>query len=230
MVFLAIIAIVLPTSSGDQAGNITKTIAVTGVGEVKAQPDIARLTISVVTESEKADVAATENSARMNSVISALKRVGISEEDMKTTGYSLYPKYIYPRDGEQRIVGYIARNSLVVTVENMDILGKVIDEAVANGANNIDNIQFTFSDEKYAELYDLALKKAVENAQNKAQVIAKTMGIKNYYPMTITLQEAYYPVPVPMVKEAYAGSVTTTPIQVGKESLSVRVNVIYAFP
>ncbi len=74
------------------AGN---TITINGTGEVLAVPDIATFSFSVTESAKLLPDAQDAASKKMNSVISALKALGIAEKDIQTTNYSSYPKYEY---------------------------------------------------------------------------------------------------------------------------------------
>ena len=231
-VIIAVIAVLAIASQGSlPEGNVTKTLSVTGYGEIKSQPDEALIRISVVTQAPNANDAVSMNAEKMNRVIDGIKSLGIKEDNIKTTGYSVYPRYSYPEREEPKIVGYEARNTIEVRTNDFDLIGKIIDVASERGANRIDGIDFYFSREKYDELYNKALEIAVKNAQKKAETVARTAGLGAIYPVKIEVQEYYYPVPVPRPM-AYTGVVTEkapTPIIPGEEKVTARVSIVYGF-
>ena len=75
------------------------TISVSGTGHVVISPDVAdlRLGVSVTKPTVKAARAAAADS--MNRVIAALKKLGIADADLQTSGLSLQPVYDYSNNG-----------------------------------------------------------------------------------------------------------------------------------
>lgn len=67
------------------------------------------------------------------------------------------------------------RNSVTVTVHDLNAVGGVIDAALANGANEIHSLEFLSRDTSKAR--DQAMLHAVRDAQEKANTIAKGVGM-----------------------------------------------------
>src|SRR3989344_8796757 len=101
------------------ATNIYQTVSFTGEGKIKAAPDTARADIGLVTEGKDTITVQNENSSKMSAVIKFLKDKGVGEADIKTSNYSLSPKYEYNK-GKSSLVGYILNQNLTVTVRNLD--------------------------------------------------------------------------------------------------------------
>jgi hypothetical protein len=200
-----------------------KVLNVSGQGTVDAAPDIAYITLGVVTENENAKTAQQKNAEAMSAVIAKIKASGVKDEDIKTTNYSINPKYNYNQaTGESRIIGYTVNNSVQVTVRDIAKTGNIIDAASLSGVNTTSNISFGLSD--YDKYYNEALKQAVESARKKAQTISSTLGITLKTPVSISENGGYEPVYERNAKYGMdmAGA-AATPIQSG--SLTVRANV-----
>ena len=76
--------------------NIYQTVSFVGEGKIKAAPDTARVDIGLLTEGKNSITVQNENSEKMNAVIKFLKeKEKITDADIKTSGYSLLPKYDY---------------------------------------------------------------------------------------------------------------------------------------
>ncbi len=159
------------------------TISVSGVGKVYAKPDLALISFSVVAEEKTAAEALTKNSESMNKVIEFLKGSGIEDKDLKTTVFSIYPRYewhksessYYPQ-GERVLVGYTVKQSLEVKIRDMEKIGVLIEGATNAGANEVGNLQFTFDNED--ELKAQARKQAIDKAKQKAKELASQLGVK----------------------------------------------------
>lgn len=202
-----------------------RTLTVYGVGTVKAQPNQLKIVLGVITEAEKAQQAAFKNAEKMDKVIKALKGLGLTESNLKTSVYTITPVYEYRVKGAQKIVGYRVTNSLTITTKNLDLAGKIIDEAVAAGASSVTSIWFGFSDEKLAKLKDEALIKAVKNASSKAKIIAEFLNLKIVGVKTVSLT-GFSPLPSPPYRIVDVGEVKT-PIFPGETELTVTVNIVY---
>ncbi len=151
-------------------------ITVSGQGIIKVAPNVAEVSLGVVTEAKDAESAQVQNSRLVNEVMKVLKANGVAENDIVTSGYSLHPKYIYEKAKSPQISGYQVRNEIRFTVRNTADVGKIIDDAVRNGANLVQNIRFYM--EGNTELKMQALVQAVQEAKSKAEIIAETLGKK----------------------------------------------------
>ena len=91
--FLAVLTLnAIKDSSNSPATNV---IAVNGTGEVFAVPDIATLSFSVSETAKTVGEAQDIASKKINSILDAVKKMGIEDRDIKTIGYNSYPKYVY---------------------------------------------------------------------------------------------------------------------------------------
>ena len=112
----------------------TNLFSVSGTGKATGIPDTAQLSIGVTkTASTIADAQSQTNTA-VNKIIKDLKQLGIDEKNIKTTDYSVNPKYDYNR-GEQNITGYTVTQSLEEKITPIDVAKKAVDIATTDGAN-----------------------------------------------------------------------------------------------
>jgi uncharacterized protein YggE len=158
------------------ASNIYQTVSFTGEGKVKAAPDTARVDIGLLTEGKDSITVQNQNSEKMNAVIKFLKeKEKIADEDIKTSNYSLSPKYDYVK-GKSVLAGYILNQTVTVTVRDLTKIGEVLDGAVEAGANRIDSVSIFV--EKPEELKNKAREEAVVAAKAKAEAAAKIAGLR----------------------------------------------------
>jgi uncharacterized protein YggE len=175
--------------------NTTKTDLFTSSGEGKltAVPDQATVDASVTAQSATVADAQTKVNLTTNKIIADLKKLGLSDKDIKTTDYSVNPNYgnseattngsammpapIVPPGGQQQIVGYTVTQNLEVNVKPIDKANKVVDAATADGANLVGDVNFTFSDQLSKSLEQQATQLAVNDAKDKAQSLANASGI-----------------------------------------------------
>ena len=208
-----------------------KTISLTGSGSSSAQADQATVNLGVQVISELANEAIGENAETMTVVIEAIKALGVSEDDIVTTSYSVYPQYDWTEEGRV-FVGYSVTNLVQVTVKDLDIVGDVIDAAALAGANQINGISFELSDAKREELKTNAYIAALGDAQDKADVIAETLGLSISGVQSVT-EYSYTPVrSYEMYEEAVAmdgARSISTPIVSGELSVTVSVHIVFLF-
>lgn len=162
------------------------TITVSASGEVYVKPDLAKITFTVTNEDKTVEEAMGENTKRMNDVIRYIKEEGVTEEDLKTTAFNIYPRYEYVRDGQKEIyppspgkrvlAGYQVTQSLEVKIREMTKIGRIIQAANESGANQMSNLVFVV--EKEDEFKKQARTEAITKAKEKAQELASQLGIR----------------------------------------------------
>ncbi|MFA6100104.1 MAG: SIMPL domain-containing protein [Patescibacteria group bacterium] len=150
------------------------TITLDGQGKVTAKPDVATVDLGVVTEGATVKDIQQKNTDKMNAIIAALKAMDIKAEDIQTQSYNLSPKYDWT-DGMQKLVGYTISQNISVKVRELDKAGDVVSKGGELGANQIGGVQFVIDDPKALEAQ--AREKAISDAQQKADVLAKKLGL-----------------------------------------------------
>ncbi len=233
---LAIVAIVLVSSVAitrpppSISSSSPKTIQVTGTGTLSAPPDEVLLELAVETRGSTAAAATTENAAAMTNVINALLSAGISNESIQTTSYTLNPVYSNPvnQSVAPSIIGYDAVNSIQVTISNVGSVGRVLDQAVSAGANQVQGITFTLSNTAMATLQEEALQLALQDADSQAKATAATLGVTIVGPISITPGYTFQPVNYNRFTTASVPE-ATTPVQPGTLQITATVQVTYRF-
>jgi len=215
---------VIPVGTGGTQANV---IMVSGIGTVTATPDRAHVTLAVWTQAVTATDALKSNADKMDQVIKSLTDAGVSKDNIETTGYSLDPIIQYPEKSTEppKIVGYMARNQIEVTLTDVSSVGRIIDASVVGGANVVQSIYFTLSESKAIQLRDQAIQEAVKDADSKAKAIAASLNIKIVGPTSITLGYEY---PMATYEKAAAGA-ATTPIMPGPLTVTANVQATYSF-
>jgi uncharacterized protein YggE len=138
------------------------------------EPDAAVIVLSVVTQNVQAISAQQENARKSDAVANAIKATAGANAEIKTSDYSLQPQYDYRDDRLPKIVGYDARNSVIVTMSDLNNVGAVIDAASHAGANSVNSVSFILRQTSPAR--GQALADATHQAMNKAQSIAQALG------------------------------------------------------
>ncbi len=151
------------------------TISVQGTSSIEVTPDQASITFSVLTSAQTADSARSENALTVTKLKLQLTELGIEEDSMKTTQYSMQPLYKYDDKGQNpELTGYQVIHDISVVVKDLALTGRVIDTALTAGANKVEDIRFQKKDQSSLETKILAL--AAKDAQVKAEAIATALG------------------------------------------------------
>ncbi len=157
-------------------------LTVFGRGEVSAAPDTAVVRLGAVAQDERAGAAQDRVNAAVRGILKGVKALGIPEEKIATVQLTLSPVYGNRPKGpaeeprEPVIVGYRAGNIVRVTVDDLKILGMVVDAGLAAGANRVEGISFDLKDDSGHRRQALGL--AARDAQLKAESIAVAIGVQ----------------------------------------------------
>ncbi|HXG85992.1 MAG TPA: SIMPL domain-containing protein [Pyrinomonadaceae bacterium] len=206
------------------SGRRLTTVTVSGDARVTAQPDTATVSVSVVTQNKNATEAQRQNAALTTAVLNALKRAVGNAAEIKTSGYSLVPQRVYRENQPPTITGYETRNSITVTLRELNRVGTVTDAATQAGANNIDGIAFSLRDDPQAR--NQSLSEATREALGKANALAQTLGGRVVGIVAVE-EESGNPRPVIYAQRgALAATTADTPIEVGTLEINSRVRLI----
>lgn len=163
---------------------VTNTVTVSGEGEVFAVPDIATFTFGVIEPAETVEVAQEAATEKINAVVAYLQEQGIAEEDIRTIGYNVYPRYEYTQGtctqfgcppGRQELIGFEVSQSVEVKVRDPQKAGELLAGVGARGANNVSGLSFTVDDEN--ELQRQAREQAIADARAKAEQLAEDLNV-----------------------------------------------------
>lgn len=214
--------------AGAETMTTNKTINVNGEGVIKVKPDTAYLSIGVETSNKNVETAQKDNKDKMNKLLASLNQLGIKNDDIKTTNYSIYPDYKYNNQtGESTLNGYKVVNMIDVTVSKIDTVGTVIDNVTKNGANNINQISFGIANQK--EVYLKALNEAVKDSKTKAETIANALSVRNITLVNVTevsSQNSVYPI---FMETASVSKDSATPINSGDITIKASVTASYTY-
>lgn len=139
-------------------------------------PDLATIRAGVVTQGTTAQAALSENAARMDRVIAALKRAGVADRDLQTATIQLNPQYRYGENVPPAITGYQATNTVSVRFRDVAKSGAILDALVREGANQIDGPNLAV--EAMDTAMDEARTDAIRRARARAELYAKAAGLR----------------------------------------------------
>jgi uncharacterized protein YggE len=157
------------------------TVSVSGTGKLQYTPDLATISVAVIAKGKDPVQVQDENNRNMQGVISYLKTSGIPQEDIQTTSYNLYPEYSYTDRGTDtsKIIGYTLHQSIVFKVrKDLTKVGSLIGGLTEAGANSIDSIEFSLSEEAKKDLEAEAKTKAISEAQSRLTVMRQSLKFR----------------------------------------------------
>lgn len=204
-------------------------IAVSAHHEVKVSPDRATIHISVQTRAPTAAAAATQNAAKLQSVLSALRALGLTNDQLSTINYNVHPDYVHREGREPTITGYNVTNTILADVRQLSQVGRVIDAALSQGANMMTSLQFYASNTEAARRTAIAGAIAKARADAEAAATAAGGSLGPLLDITIGAQFPNPPQPMFRMEARMAATGADTPIQPGQESLTVMVSTRWRF-
>lgn len=201
-------------------------IAVNGSGSVKAAPDTVQISITVATE-ERDATAQTKNAEKVEKVVAFLKEAGIQDTEIKTIGANFYPNTRW-ENGREIDLGFRAENIIQVETKNLDLISKIIDGSVANGAERVSGLTFTLSDEGKESLLGNIIESAVNDARTQAESAVTSLGqtidgVKS----VVVVKEYSSPIYREMANYGMgdAKAMASTPVMPGELDYSINVSV-----
>jgi len=215
-----------------------RTITVSAEGKTVVAPDIAKISFSVVTEGQNPGTIQEENTKKMNDAIAFIKEQGISEADIKTTDYSLNPRYDYSRPrpigdpeggSNPYILGYALSQTVTIKVRDLEKIAPILAGLPSKGINQITSVGFDVDD---PEIYlNQAREEAFKKAYEKARIMAKQNNTRIKRVVTFTESQGGFP-PIYYAKaenslDGGLGGAMPPTIEPGTQDVTINVMVTY---
>jgi uncharacterized protein len=207
---------------------LNRTISLTGHGEVHASPDIAVITLGVLTSAPTARQALDANTQSMTDLLAMLKSAGIEGKDIFTSNFTVAPRYDYGQNNGQppKVTGYDVSNNVTITLRKLDDIGNLLDKAVSTGSNQINGISFSITNPQAA--MDEARKAAVKDARRKAELYATATSVTLGNVIALSEGGGYQPQPMEMrANMKMAADSAPVPIAQGEQVVAVDVNITW---
>jgi uncharacterized protein len=206
-------------------------ITVSARGDEQVAPDRARVQLGVQTQAKTAALAAQENNKKQTAILNAIRALGVAAAQITTLNYSVAPNQRYDAKLQRVVIdGYTVSNVVQVESDKLEQAGPIIDAALANGANQVNSLDFIVKDPSKAR--DAALTKAVESARRQAEVAAKAAGGALGDLLEINISEFERPEPRPMLAmmaKREVADAAPTPLSEGLSTVSVTVSTRWKF-
>jgi uncharacterized protein YggE len=218
------------TSALGQAAAAPSQIIVTGTGEAHVTPDRATIMFGVQSRATTAAAAASDNARRLRAVIDTLRAMGLASDQIATVSYNVSPEMQYPTTGGQppKVTGYVVTNSIRADLHKIEDVGRMIDAALAKGANEVTSLQLMSS--KADSTRRAALAAAVADARAQAETLARAAGGSVGALIEISsAQEPIRPIAQPLMRATAAMAPIRTPIEPGDQTVTATVTVRWTF-
>jgi uncharacterized protein YggE len=232
------------------------TLSISSTATTEVRPDQLSTTVGVETNGTTAQEAVSLNSNLTGQVIAAIRGLGIDDNRIETSSYSVLPIYeyiqppqpcieIYPPppgcETRQEIVGYRATNTVTITLDvpffrmasqpTPDVnAGQVIDVAVTAGANRVEGVVFFISPDRQQEIRDTLIGDAITNARQRANIAAEALEMTVSGVESATINPIDFPVFSLDLREGSAlaeSAAAPTQILPGQQEVSTTVNVVF---
>ncbi len=229
---------------GDASLTGLSTLSITSTSTVEVRPDRLSVAVGVETNGTTAQEAVSENANLTGQVINALRGLGIVEDRIETSSYSVSPIYEYIQPAEpcieiyppppgcetrQEIIGYRATNTVTVTLDVPffrvatesvpDVnAGQVIDAAVGAGANRVDSVTFFISPDRQEEIRGTLVGEAITNARQRADIAAEALQMTITGVSSVEINPIDFPLYTVSLRDAAgaeeAGGAVSAPTQI----------------
>lgn len=254
IIFLAVF-VANALSNGRGYGDRDKTpntISFSGHGEVNAAPDIANVYFTITEDGKTVKDAQAEVAVIEKKALDFLKAKGVEDKDIKTANASFYPKYEYRKavcatsfddttdtfdnpapsyycpPGKQVLAGYTASESITVKIRNTDNVGDIMQGLGTTGVSDLNGPNFAI--DKEDALKAQARKLAIDDAKDKAKVLARDLGVR-LVKITSFSESGNYPIYTYATKSAMmdSGGIESLPATIpkGENTISSDVTITY---
>lgn len=199
------------------------TFDASGEGKVVVIPDQATLNLGIQEEGFNLKQVQEAVNAKITKVSKSLKDLGISERDIKTTGYNYSPDY-------QNKGKFTAYASIQVVIKNLDVVSSAMDLVGTLGLNNVSGPSFGLSDSLLEKTTKEARTEAIDKAKKKAEELASLAGMR--LGRIVNVVEGNVGRPIMYAQSALmmdkaAAPNTPTPIEPGTNEVQVNVTLSY---
>ena len=145
--------------------------SVSGRGEVRAEPDQARLTLGVEAREPTLEAARTRVNRSVESLLRLTKELGIPERLVNSTRLNVQPEYAWlEKTRTRKLIAYVVSRTVAIDLRELDKLGQLLERSLELGANQVGDPVLDHS--RRVELERQALGLATQDALHNAEAMA----------------------------------------------------------
>lgn len=152
---------------------------VSGQGEIRAEPDQARLTLGVEAREPTLEAARAKVNRSIEALLRLTRELGIPERHVNSTRLNVQPEYEWLENTRtRRLVAYVVSRSVGVDLRELDKLGPLVERSLGLGANQVGEPVLDHSRrvELERQALGLATQDALRNAEAMAGALHATVG------------------------------------------------------
>ena len=153
----------------------TNGIHVSGQGSLEVEPDMGYVSMHVRREGSDPAELRREIDKVVRAILKLVRNLKIAESDVTTAALSINPRY-RRRDSETVVDGVIATQTILITLRNLDLFGRLLNRSLEEGVNNVDPIRLDTS--RRVELENQALEVAMKDAREEAARVALGLDLR----------------------------------------------------
>jgi uncharacterized protein len=240
-IFLAVISIKELKSIGyvGKNENMVNSISVNGRGEEVMIPDIATFSFTVTETGKTVADAQEKATTKINATLKAVRDGGVEDKDIKTLSYQINPRYEYQNfpcsayscpPTKSTLTGYEVRQTIEVKIRDLEKAGDLFTTIGSNGVQDINGLNFTIDDIESVKAK--AREKAIADARQKAEAIAKQLGVRlvriNSYYDSSNEPTPYYGRGADMaVAQSAPGKAVPPQVPAGEQEIVSNVTISY---
>jgi len=191
----ALVALLIPAGAALADEGRTRTVSVSGQGEVSAQPDMARVTLGVEARRSTLAEARSAVTATVDRVLALTRDLRIDPKYVNATRLQIQPEYNWnEKDRKRVLLGYVVSRQVEVELRDLDQLGALLERAVDAGANQVGDASLDSTRRKELERQAMAL--AVQDARLNAEALARAAGAQLGAVRTLNASGSAPPMPM----------------------------------
>jgi hypothetical protein len=153
------------------------TLQVSGRAKVSRKPDYVDISVGISHEAKTASLAQSGAASTMEKMSTAIRALSLPGLELQTSHVDLSPRYHESKEGSPDVLrGYEASIGVRVRTTELTAVPKVLDAALAAGANRISSVDFGIREAIAAR--EEALRLAAQAASRKANVLASTLAVR----------------------------------------------------
>jgi len=175
--FLVSIFIIISVSSFAQS-QIPRTISVQGYGQVSIKPDVANISFNLSSTNLDFKVAIDELNTKVNSLSKALRKAGVSKEDIHSSNYNVIKEYRHNyKTGEKTFLGFKVSHSITLQIDSKTKYVNKVFGAIIKSLKDVE-LNLSFGIKNLEQSKDLMIINAIKDANNKAEIMAKASNLE----------------------------------------------------
>jgi uncharacterized protein len=227
---LGILSLTITNPAMAEQTQMLRTLTVTGQGTETIPTTLSRVQLGVEVQGDTAEKVQQEAARRSSAVVDLIRSRNVTK--LQTTGISLSPRYDYSNNGEQKIIGYTATNTISFQVTT-DRAGTIMDDAVKAGATRIDGVSFIADDGAIATAQRQAIREATQEAQAQADAALSALGLSRKEVVSIQVNGASPPPPVLYQSDSLEARAVSapapTPVIGGEQEVQASVTLQFSY-